>query len=164
MRSHDSRVLLAGSADAGAPARGLHLHAIAPILIGLASPVIVFSLTSPAFLAHARFMILSLLCGLFIVATILFAMSLLVHGPLSALAIDTEHHSLELVYSGAFANKGVQISFKDISALRLTTQYDDDGYRYTAPELVLRSGSRMLLPIAATEAELKAARKLIGLV
>jgi hypothetical protein len=162
--SRETRVLLAGDGGAGAVASGLNLHAIAPILIGLAAPVIVLSLMSPAFLAHARFLILALLCGLFLVATVLFAMSLLLHGPLSALSIDTEGRAIELVYSGMFANKGVQIPFSDIASLKLTTHYDDDGYRFAAPELVLRNGSRMLLPIAASEMELQAARRLIGLV
>lgn len=159
-----NRLLVSASDNGGTAHSGMKLHAIAPVLLGLAAPVIVFSLASPAFLIHARFLIFVLLGALFLAATVLFAISLLSDGPLSTIIVDRDQRRLDLVHSGAVATKSRSINFADIALLRLTTQYDDDGYRFSAPELVLRDGTKMQLPIAMTEAEVKATRAAIGLV
>jgi hypothetical protein len=143
---------------------GFNVSAIAPILIGLSAPVIAFSLLSPQFVAHGRFLLIALMTALLLVATLMFVASLLLDGPLTSVVVDPERRSLVLVHTSPVASKYRAVPFGDIAALRLTYQYDDDGYRYAAPELVLRDGERQLLAIAMSEGEVRAIRAAIGLV
>jgi hypothetical protein len=137
---------------------------MAPILIGLSAPVIVYSMTSAASGAHVRFLLIALMSALLVVATVMFAASLLLEGNLTSIEIDETRHCVDLIYTSALSTRRKSIPFEAIAALRLTFQYDDDGYRYAAPELVLRDGDRQLLPLAMDEQEIRAIRSTIGLV
>ena len=97
------------------------------------------------------------------VTTLLFAVSLLWPGDVTAIVIDTKARRVEFIQSGVLATSSVEVHFDQITALGLASRFDDDGYPFTQSEIQLRDGQRVALPPGSTPEMIIAARRALGL-
>ena len=158
-----SRLIL-GSGQSGVGVTGrFNLHMLSPILLGLATPMMVIGIIDPAIIQHGRVIIFALLASMLLVTTLLFAASLLWPGDVTAIVIDTKARRVEFVQSGLVATSSVDVHFDQIAALGMASRFDDDGYPFTQSEIQLRDGQRVALPSGSTPEMILAARRALGL-
>ena len=158
-----SRLIL-GSGQSGIGVTGrFNMHMLSPILLGLATPMMVIGIIDPAIIQHGRVIIFALLASMLLVATLLFAASLLWPGDVTAIVIDTKARRVEFVQSGLIATSSVEVHFDQIAALGMASRFDDDGYPFTQSEIQLRDGQRVALPSGSTPEMILAARRALGL-
>ena len=158
-----SRLIL-GSGQSGIGVTGrFNMHMLSPILLGLATPMMVIGIIDPAIIQHGRVIIFALLASMLLVATLLFAASLLWPGDVTAIVIDTKARRVEFVQSGLIATSSVEVHFDQIAALGMASRFDDDGYPFTQSEIQLRDGQRVALPPGSTPEMILAARRALGL-
>ena len=158
-----SRLIL-GSGQSGIGVTGrFNMHMLSPILLGLATPMMVIGIIDPAIIQHGRVIIFALLASMLLVATLLFAASLLWPGDVTAIVIDSKARRVEFVQSGLIATSSVEVHFDQIAALGMASRFDDDGYPFTQSEIQLRDGQRVALPSGSTPEMILAARRALGL-
>ena len=158
-----SRLIL-GSGQSGIGVTGrFNMHMLSPILLGLATPMMVIGIIDPAIIQHGRVIIFALLASMLLVATLLFAASLLWPGDVTAIVIDSKARRVEFVQSGLIATSSVEVHFDQIAALGMASRFDDDGYPFTQSEIQLRDGQRVALPPGSTPEMILAARRALGL-
>ena len=158
-----SRLVL-GIDQSNNPVSGrFNLHMLSPILLGLAAPMLVIGVVDPSIIQHGRVIIFALLAPMLMVATVLFAASLLWPGDVTAIIVDSKARKVEFVQSGVLATSSVEVHFDQIAALGLASRFDDDGYPFSQPEIQLRDGQRMALPAGSTKESIEAARRVLGL-
>lgn len=141
---------------------GLNLHAVAPIILGLAAPFLVMSLIAPDALAHIQFMTSLLLISALVACIFIYGVSVLAPGPVTALRVDGKKRRLTVERCGIFANKLREIDCRKIHVLKLIQNFDRDGYGTVEPIAVLRSKEVVQLPAGTTEQHLQALRTVIG--
>ncbi len=138
------------------------LHAISPMLLGLAAPFVLLLVLAPAAFISLGVAALAILMLIMVAATIIFVHGLLTSGRIAAVAFDRDRRAVDIVETGTFSRSVQTMPFSEVSALRASPHYDRDGYRYVTTELVLRSGETLLLPVAPTEQELRAVRIMLA--
>jgi hypothetical protein len=159
----DQRLVLGQQPDASGARSRFNLHMLSPILLGLAAPMLVIGLIDPAGLRPGRVMVFALLGSLFLVATVLFAVSLLWQGEITAVVFDKQRRKIEFVQSGLLANISVEVHFDQVAAIGVAARFDRDGYPFTQAEIELRDGQRVALPAGTTTETIAAARRALGL-
>lgn len=158
-----SKIVLGSSIGAGGIASRFNMHMLSPIILGLASPMLMMGLIDPAGLRHGRLVILALLVSLLVLATVLFAMSLFWPGDTSSVIFHVKPRKVEFVQSGLLANTSVEVHFDEIAAIGIASRFDRDGYPFTQAEIRLRDGQRVALPPGTEPETIAAARRALGL-
>jgi hypothetical protein len=161
--SADHRLVLGSSNDDSNEPSRFNLHMLSPILLGLATPMVVISLLDPAGVMHGRLLVVGMLVSIFAVAVVLFALSLLWQGEVTTVIFDTKSRRVEFVQSGLLANSSVEVHFDQVVALGVASRFDRDGYPFTQAEIQLRDGQRVALPPGTRPETIAAARKALGL-
>lgn len=139
------------------------LHALVPILIGLTAPIILFSLFDPRALGNTRLVLHILMMGVALAAATLFFMSMMNPGNLVQVIFDPARRTIDLVRSGSFANNVLTLSFDRVAAVRIETQYDDDGYQQRVAVMVMKNRETYLLPAGTRDADVAEIRAVLGL-
>lgn len=162
-RDGERLVLTPANNDNAVPIAGMNHAMISPILIGMVVPFLLLYLIDPAILRHVRLVVWIALSLMFVITTVLFMISLWCTGTLTGVICDRNRRSVELLWQTPLSTKSQEVPFKDVSALRVRAQYDDDGYTDSAAELILRSKQCVTLPAGTTETQLAPMRAAIGL-
>lgn len=138
-------------------------NAASPVLIGILAPIIVVALVEPSLLRHAHFMIMAVMLPMLLISISIYAYSVINPGDVSGLIVDAGHRKLQLVQSNIFAMRRTELSFNEVSAIRVTSLYDRDGYATQRAELELQSGQSIGLPSTLGVPEANALKYIIGL-
>jgi hypothetical protein len=155
--------LILGANDLKAGVSGrFNFHMLSPIMIGLVTPMVVIGLIDPTVLQHGRVIIFTLLLSLLLIATVLFAVSIMWPGEVTSVIVDVKTRKVEFVQSGFLANSSVEVHFDQIAAIGFASRYDRDGYMTNAAEIQLRDGQRVALPATTAPETLAAARRALG--
>ncbi len=139
------------------------LHALVPVLIGLAIPLTLFILIQPDALHDARFIIVAILLLIAVCAGTLFVVTLLSPGVTLAVRADAARRTVDIVRSGNFAHTVYTVPFNRITAVRIETNYDDDGYAYRRAVMSLQPRELIELPSSTTDRDVVVLRSIIGL-
>ncbi|MEL6298198.1 MAG: hypothetical protein AAFV26_08025 [Pseudomonadota bacterium] len=142
--------------------RGMKFDALAPLLLGFISPLIVIALLDPAVFREARGVIVASLILVMVVAAIAFTYGVLVPKAITGIRFDPSERAAILTSSNFFAEEQEMISFRNILDLREVKGYDRDGYQEAHSEIVTRNGDRVVLPFELPRAQLNDARRLLG--
>jgi hypothetical protein len=121
-------------------------HALVPVLIGLSIPLSLFVTIQPDAMKDARFVVTAILLLIAVCAATIFVMSLLNPGTTLAVRFDAAAKRVEVIRSGTFAHVVYHIPFQRVVAVRLETQYDDDGYAVQKALMVLQPREIIELP------------------
>jgi hypothetical protein len=159
----NQRLVLGSSNENSLEPSRFNLHMLSPVLLGLATPMLVITLLDPAGVWHGHLLVVGLLVSIFAVAVVLFALSLLWQGDITTVIFDTKSRRVEFVQSGLLANTSVEVHFDEVVALGVASRFDRDGYPFTQAEIQLRDGQRVALPPGTKPETLAAARKALGL-
>lgn len=138
-------------------------NAASPILIGILAPILAAALIDPSLLQHARFMLIAVMAPMMFLTIAIYAYSVLNPGEVSGLIADPGQRTLQVVQSNMFAMRRTDLSFNEISSIRLASIYDRDGYPVHRAEMELQSGQRIGLPSNLGAAEVKALNYVLGL-
>lgn len=158
-----SIILSDGTMDLEAGAVSRLGRAVAPVIIGLAAPILVMLVIDPSALKHARFLVVAVLMPILFVAIGLYIYSVLNPGAVRGLVADMASRQVEIIQANLFAARKTAIPFADIASARVIHGYDPDGYPVSIAELLLRNGDRIELPAETTEAEVQELRRALGL-
>ena len=142
---------------------GINLHAMSPILIGLAAPFVLLYVIQPSMMEHASFVATLLMTAVFVISAAIYVHSVLSPGRIVAAAFDPEGQTVTLVRAGRFAISNREVHFKDIAGVGMTIDYDDDGYPTRSAELRLRDGRIFTLPEGTEESHILSLREVLGL-
>jgi hypothetical protein len=121
-------------------------HALVPVLIGLAIPFSLFVTIQPDALQDVRFIVVAFLLLIGVCAATVFIISLLNPGNTLAVRFNAAAQNVEVIRSGTFAHTVYTIPFRRVVAVRLETQYDDDGYAVQKALMVLQPREVIELP------------------
>lgn len=160
----DSRLVLADpGVEHTAPGAYKGLHALVPILIGLSAPIVLFMLFDPRALGNVRLIAHILMLAVVLIAATMFFLSAMNPGHIVEVAFDPARRTVDLVQSGAFANKVTTIRFDQVQTARIETAYDDDGYQQRIAVIVLKNRETYQLPAGTTDGDIAAVRATLGL-
>lgn len=159
--SADRIVLSDGTINADASRTASLVGSAAPMILGLAAPILVMMLIDPSILRHASFLLLAILVPMLLVAVGIYAFSVINPGDLAGVIADAQRQEVDLLHANAFAIRRTTIAFEDISNVRLIAAYDRDGYATERGELLLQNGERVLLPVGIDGAEINALKGII---
>ena len=160
--SASSRLVLGDDQIRGRVSGRFNFHMLSPILLGLSAPMLVIAVIDPSIIQHGRTILFALLASMLMVATVLFAASLLWPGDVTAIIVDAKARKVEFVQSGLLATSTVEVHFDQIAAIGLASRFDDDGYPFSQPEIQLRDGQRVALPEGSTTESIAAAKRVLG--
>lgn len=138
------------------------LHAISPMLFGLAVPFVLLLVLAPKAFISLGVAALAILLLIMIAATVIFVHGLFTGGRIAAVAFDRDTRTIDIVETGVFSRSVQTMPFANIAALRASPHYDRDGYKYVTTELVLRSGETLLLPVAPSAEEMRTVRAMLA--
>lgn len=99
------------------------MHAISPMLIGLAMPCIGIVVFAPRGYHAMQAAAMAVLCIVMLLATTVFALSVFNSGRVAAVAFDTGNRRLELISIATFARRTETIPYSSISNVRVNTHY-----------------------------------------
>jgi hypothetical protein len=141
-----------------APSRSL---ALAPILMGLAAPVLVLLLIDADALSSASLIIQLYLYAMFAVATGAYIVSIFETGDVTGVTMDGPARKFIVERTGLIAKSALEIPYADVAAVRIETRYDDDGYQTAMPVLVLTTREVVPLPAGTTESDVLTMRAMM---
>lgn len=156
------RLTLTSSAEQGVDHTGFNLHMLSPIMVGLTIPMLVVGFIDPSSLQQGRSVLFMLLAAIFVLTTILFGLSLLWQGELTAVIFHNQQRKIEFVQSGLLANTSSDVTFDQVVTIGIASRFDEDGYPYSQAEIQLRDGQRIALPAGVTSEMIAAARRALG--
>ena len=136
-------------------------HALVPVLLGLAAPVIVLSLVDPRALASASVILHVYLFLIFAIATGAYIYSVFAPGDITKVTFQKRQRVVIVERAGLFATTKSEVLFSDIASVRIETHYDDDGYETAVPVIVLTDHKFLQLPAGTTQADVDAMRGLM---
>ena len=142
---------------------GVNMHALSPILIGLAAPFVLLFVIQPAMMEHVSFVATLLMTAVFVISAGIYVHSVLSPGKIVAAAFDPAGQTVTLVRAGRFAISNREIHFKDVAGVGMSVDYDDDGYPTRTAELRLRDGRIFNLPEGTEESHILSLREVLGL-
>jgi hypothetical protein len=138
-------------------------HALVPVLIGLAIPLTLFVTIQPDALRDARFVATAILLLIGVSAAAIFVVSLLNPGTILAVRFDSAARVAQVIRSGTFANIVYSVPFNRVVAVRLETQYDDDGYAVQKALMVLQPREVIELPPSTSARDIALIKAAIGI-
>jgi hypothetical protein len=142
---------------------GINLHAVSPILIGLAAPIVALNVVHPSLLERMSHLDLVLMIFVFVIAAGIFVHSVLSPGKVVAAAFDPAGRTVTLVHAGHFAIINRDIHFSDIAGFGMAVDSDLDGNISRRAELHLKNGQCYTLPEGTEESHVLSAREITGL-
>ena len=152
----------ADSAQFGVEApSGQHRLALAPILMGLAAPVLVLLLIDAQALASASLVIQLYLYAMFAIATGAYIISVFETGDVTRVTMDNKARLFHVERTGILAKSTLEIAYADVAAIRIESRYDDDGYQTAMPVLVLTTRETVPLPAGTTESDVATMRAIM---
>ncbi len=164
VQSFDTRFVLSdGTLDPLSGRAAGFINSAAPILIGLIAPVLMLLLIDPHAVWYAPFLLPTVLFPLAAFSIAVYMYCVLNPGNVVAVVADPVTRTLELVQSNFFATRRTKLGFDEIATLRLSTEYDQDGYSAERAELHLQNGERVHLPSVTDKAEVLSLRSVLGL-
>lgn len=134
-------------------------HAVAPIAVGSAAPMIISMLLAPSLFAKAMPFVMLAMAALLVGVVAIAIYSLLRKGDVVSMTFDPASRVVELTHGGLFATSLTRLPAASIVSIEMASAFDDDGYRWQYPELVTRRGERFVLPAGITNSELSAFRQ-----
>lgn len=135
---------------------------LSPALIGLSAPLAFGMVLFPGPVDHARAALSALLVVLLLVCVAAYVVSVIMPGDVSGLLIDRGERQIDLITNSLFASGRRAVAFEDVTDLRMTKQYDDDGYAFEVAELRLESGETIVLPPTISPSDISVARRALG--
>ncbi len=139
------------------------LHALVPVMIGLLMPIALLTLFDPRVLQNAQMVVHFVLFAILVVSGSIFVITLLNPGRTISVAFDAEARQIEFIRQGAFAHTVYRVPFNRVTAVRIETVYDQDGYMEPTPVIMLKPHERIELPAGIDNATLAEIRTLVGL-
>lgn len=146
--------------DAARPYQGL--HAVSPILTGLAVPFVALAVLSPRSFANLGLIAPAIMLLILLAAFIIFVHGVFTVGRIAAVSFNPAKRTVEVVESGMFSRRVTTLRFVEVSGLQMDTHYDRDGYGYATCELLLRDGQSIALPMRPTPQDVAAVRAMLG--
>lgn len=146
--------------DGARPYQGL--HAVSPILTGLAAPFVALLVLAPRGFAHLGVVGPAILLLIGLAALVLFLHGVFTAGNVAALEFNAEKRVLDIVETGMFSRRVTRLRFSEVAGLHSTPHYDRDGYGYVTTVLVLRNGERLTVPLQPTAEEMAAVRAMLA--
>lgn len=137
-------------------------HAIAPIAVGSAAPMIITVLLAPSLFAKAMPFVMLAMAALLVGVVAIAIYSLLRKGDVVSVTFDPTSRSVELTHGGVFATSQTRLPVESIVSIEMASAFDDDGYRWQYPELLTRRGERFALPAGISNSELSAFRRALA--
>ena len=150
-----------GSLTAGHSGNYAGAHALAPVLLGLSVPAVLFAVLVPGAVHYAPLVVGVYLMALFVIASILFVRSVFNPGFVISASFDPASTVAEFVRSGTFGTTSVRVPFSDIASVRMEMKYDDDGYKVLVPTVDLRSNETVELPAGASQTDIEMVRAVL---
>jgi hypothetical protein len=139
-------------------------QALVPILFGLSIPAVLVLVFAPEMLEIDNSpLIIGHLSLIMIVAGAIFLNMLLNPGLITTGIFDGRTRVIDVTRSGAFGNPHLKISFREVGDAYLEARFDDDGQRSLLPIVLLKNGTRLLLPEGTTNGQIENIRAMIGL-
>jgi hypothetical protein len=138
-----------------------HRHALAPILLGLLAPMLMFIIIDPRAVTDASVLTHVYLFAIMIIATVAYLISVFETGEVTNVVIDQQAKKVLIERTGMLAKSATEVRFSDIATVRMETHYDDDGYKTAMPVLVLSTREVIELPEGTTDADVTAMRALL---
>ncbi len=137
-------------------------HALLPVLLGLSLPLLAVILFDASDAGTARKISVIMLGMVFIVASVISIISIFNPGPVVAVTLDPRTQHAEIVWAGPFASRRVNLPFRQIAGAEMDIHYDDDGYSWCEPVLILDTGDVIALPEATSTADINAMNTALG--
>ncbi len=138
-----------------------HQLALAPILMGLAAPVLVLLLIDANALSSASLVIQLYLYAMFAIATGAYIVSIFETGDVTRVTMDRKARLYHVERTGILSKSVHEVPFADVAAVRIETRYDDDGYQTPMPVLVLTTREVVALPAGTTESDVVTMRAMM---
>lgn len=142
---------------------GIDLHALAPILIVLAAPLVSLNVIYPSLLEGMSLPAVLLMGAVFVVSAGIYVHSVLSPGKVIAAAFDPAGRTVTLIHDGRFAVFNRDIHFTDIAAIGMAVACEADNNPTEHAELRLKNGRRFLLPEGTEESHILSIREVMGL-
>jgi hypothetical protein len=136
---------------------------LSPVMIGIIAPVLLGLIIAPSILQGAAGVIGALLIVVLALALGAYILSVLAPGEPVGFAFDPQARTATVLRHGMVARSRIVIPFAEIARLKSVSRFDRDGYEQSAVELHTRNGDSWIVSADATEAELLALRKTVGL-
>lgn len=156
--ANDATVYASASASVGSPDSYNGGHALAPILIGLSAPALMLMFVAPDLLGGGGLRgILSVY--LFVLMTFalgIFCISVIYPGPVVGADFEAKTGMAKIIRAGPLAHTVFDMPLDRIEKAELRLCYDDDGYSWTEPVLIMRSGDIINLPENTAEPQIRA--------
>jgi hypothetical protein len=149
-----------GSAEIMQSSRALQW--LSPVLLGLAGPLVLMVVLGPSILDHAQFLFSMILLTILIISAGMFTFSVVMRGPVAAVVFDRPTRSVNIIRQGVFANSITVLPFDAVHKIQIASAYDDDGYRREIAELITTEGTSIVLPAGVIEAQIRAAKVILG--
>ncbi len=140
---------------------GRYRLALAPILMGLAAPVLVLLLIDAESLASASLVIHLYLYAMFAIATGAYIVSVFETGDVTRVTMNSKDRMFHVERTGLLAKSALEIPYADVAAIRIEARYDDDGYQTAMPVLVLTTREIVPLPAGTTESDIASMRAML---
>jgi len=133
-------------------------QSLAPILLGLAGPLIVVALAFPRLMASSVSLQLVLVVLLLISGGLFMAC---LKGPRDVIAAVFDGHAktVEIIGRGRFATTSWHMRYSKLAAVHTAIRYDANGRKRVVPEIELKSGKRLALPPDISRANLTLLRE-----
>lgn len=138
-----------------------HRHALAPVLLGLAAPMLLFLLIDPRAVTNISVIAHVYMFALFFIAAAAYLVSVFEAGEITSVTIDKPAKTVIVERTGLLAKSLTAIDFADVATVRVETHYDADGYKTLMPVLVLTTRELVELPDGTTEADVATMRALV---
>lgn len=137
-------------------------HVLLPVVIGLCTPVVSLLILAPGLMLNALPVLIPVLCVMLAATASIAIVSMLRKGAVRAVRVDAARGAVEITHAGVLADHTTRFPAMRIAAVEMAIDYDDDGYRWATPRLVLSDGEVILLPPDTTESQLAALRAAIA--
>ena len=141
--------------------RAAHAHALAPVLLGLLAPMLLFLIIDPRALRDASLIAHIYLVVIFVIASVAYLISVFETPESTGLLADQTDRQITVEKTGLLSRSKIEIPFADVASVRMDTRYDDDGYYTSMPVLVLKTRETVQLPVGTTEADIATLRAML---
>ncbi len=144
------------------PASYRGVHALAPILLGLAFPALAMLYFVPELAAYWGLMLGLYLILIFVVTAVIFIRAVFNPEIVAEVRFNRRTKIVDVTRKGSFGNTVIYVPFNMIADAYLHVRYDDDGYKYVEPRIRLKDGEDFELPGDVTTADLDTVRRIIA--
>ena len=138
-----------------------HRQALAPVLLGLLAPMLLFMLIDPRALSSISVIAPVYLFAIFVIASAAYLISVFENGEVTRITFDRATKLVVVERTGMLAKSEMEIPFADIATVRMETRFDDDGYQTRTPILVLTTREAVELPAGTNETDVVKMRAML---